>query len=71
MKSILNFVFGMILGALVGCIGVSLYTPKSGEAVRDDIRNSFDEIKLDYEMGRQKKQEDLEEDIKRRWGEQD
>ena len=71
MKSLLNFVFGMVLGALVGVIGVSLYTPKSGEAVRDDIRNSFEEIKLDYEIGRQKKQEDLEKDLKRRWGEEE
>ena len=70
MKDIFNFIFGLFTGALIGCIAVSLYTPKPGEEVREDIRNSFDEIKLDYELGRQKKKEDLEEDLKRRWGEQ-
>ena len=70
MKDIFNFIIGIFAGALVGCIAVSLYTPKPGEEVREDIRNSFDEIKLDYELGRQKKKEDLEEDLKRRWGEQ-
>ncbi len=69
MKSLLNFILGFAAGAFVGCIAVSLYTPKSGEDVREDIRNSFDEIKLDYEIGRQKKKEDLEADLKRRWGE--
>ena len=68
MKDIFSFIFGLFAGALVGCIAVSLYTPKSGEEVRENIRNSFDEIKLDYELG-QKKKEDLEADLKRRWGE--
>ena len=69
MKDLFNFIFCLFAIALVGCIAVSLYTPKKGEEVREDIRNSFDEIKLDYELGRQKKKEDLEEDLKRRWGE--
>ena len=69
MKDIFSFIFGLFAGALVGCIAVSLYTPKSGEEVRENIRNSFDEIKLDYELGRQKKKEDLEADLKRRWSE--
>ncbi len=69
MEKIINFVLGFVFGALVGCIGVSLYTPKSGEAFREDIRNSFDEIKLDYELGRQKKKDDLQEELKRRWEE--
>ena len=69
MGKFMNFLFGVLFGALVGYVGVSLYTPKSGEAVREELRNSFDEIKLDYELGRQKKKEELEEDLKRRWGE--
>ena len=70
MGKVLNFILGVLFGALVGYVGVSLYTPKSGDAIREDIRNSFDEIKLDYELGRQKKKEDLEEELKRRWGEE-
>lgn len=69
MKKFISFTFGLFTGALVGCIAVSLSTPKTGEEVRENIRNSFDEIKLDYELGRQRKKEEMEEDLKRRWGE--
>jgi hypothetical protein len=31
------FVFGLIVGAIGGTIGTLLYTPKSGDALRDEI----------------------------------
>ena len=61
---------GLIVGVLVGATVASILVPKSGEEFREDIRNGFDEIRLDYELGRQKKQEDIEADLKRRWGEE-
>ena len=61
---------GLIIGALIGTTVASMLVPKSGEEFREDIRNGFDEIRLDYELGRQKKQEDIEADLKRRWGEE-
>ena len=61
---------GLIVGVLVGATVASMLVPKSGEEFREDIRNGFDEIRLDYELGRQKKQEDIEADLKRRWGEE-
>lgn len=70
MKDIVSFMFGLLAGAFVGCTVVSLYTPKTGDEIRENIRNSFDEIKLDYELGRQKKKEEMEEELKRRWGEE-
>ena len=63
----LKFTFGFITGGLVGGMAASLLTPKSGDSIRKDIKNSIDEIRLDYETGRQKKREDLEAEIKRRW----
>ncbi len=65
----LNFTIGLIAGAVCGCVAASLLTPKSGEEVRDELRHSIDEIKLDYERGREQKREELEADIRRRWGE--
>lgn len=68
-RSILKFTFGIIVGAVVGTVTASLLTPKSGEKIREDIRNGFDEIRLDYEIGKQKKREELEADLKQRCGE--
>lgn len=66
---IVNFLLGIITGAIIGAVVVSMVTPKSGKEVRGDLRNGFDEIKLDYELGKQQKRDDLEAEIKRRWGE--
>ncbi len=68
-EKIANFLLGTAAGFLCGTVVVSLVTPKSGEQFRADIKNGIDEIKLDYELNRQKKQDELEADIKRRWGE--
>ena len=61
---------GIAVGALVGAAVASLLTPKSGDEIRGDIRSGFDEIKLDYEIGKQQKREDLEADLRRRCGEE-
>lgn len=68
-EKLLKFVLGILLGGLVGIVAASLLTPKSGEKIRDELKMGFDEIKLDYELGRQKRREELENDIKRRCGE--
>lgn len=66
-----KFILGIVIGAAAGYIGALLLTPKSGENVRNEIRGSFEEIKLDYEQGKQQKRESLEQEIRRRWGEID
>ncbi len=68
-ESIGKFLFGVGFGFLCGTVAVSLMTPKSGDQIRADIKNGIDEIKLDYELNRQKKQDELEAEIKQRWGE--
>ena len=68
-EKLLKFVLGILLGGLVGIVAASLLTPKSGEEIRDELKMGFDEIKPDYELGRQKRREELENDIKRRCGE--
>ena len=68
-KSIAKFLVGFISGCVISTVITTLFTPKSGEKMRGDIRNSFDEIMLNYELGKQKKQEELELDIKKRGGE--
>lgn len=67
--SILKFTLGIVIGGLVGYVAVSLYTPKSGDLIREDIRKGFDDIRLDFESGSQQKKEDLEAEIRRRCGE--
>ncbi len=64
-----NFLFGLTAGFVCGAVAASLVTPKSGDEIRADLKNGIDEIKLDYELNRQKKQDELEAEIKRRWGE--
>ena len=68
-EKIFNFSLGLIAGMICGAVAASMVTPKSGEEIREELRSSFDEIKLDYELGREKKRADLEADIRRRWGE--
>ena len=70
MDKFVKLFFGIIVGALEGAGAASLLTPKNGEEIREGIRNSFDEIRLDYELGRQKKRDELEAEIKRRWEEE-
>ena len=69
-KSFMKITLGITAGVLVGAAIASMLTPKSGDKIRSDIRNGFDEIKLDYEIGKQQKREDLEADWKRRCGEE-
>ena len=69
-KSFVKITLGIAVGALIGAGLASMLTPKSGDEIRSDIRNGFDEIKLDYEIGKQQKREDLEADWKRRCGEE-
>ena len=64
-----NFVLGFIVGSVCGVVTASLVTPKNGEEIRNEIRGSLDEIRLDYEKGKQQSREDLEADVRQRWGE--
>ncbi|MBQ6342794.1 MAG: YtxH domain-containing protein [Anaerolineaceae bacterium] len=68
-KSVAKFLIGFMSGCVISAVLTTLFTPKSGDKMRGEIRNSFDEIMLNYELGKQKKQEELELDIKRRCGE--
>lgn len=68
-EKFVNYTLGLIFGCVSGAVAASLLTPKSGEEVRGELRNSFEEIKLEYELGRQKKREDLEADLRQRCGE--
>ncbi len=68
-EKFVNFTMGLITGFVCGTVVVSMVTPKSGEEIRADLKNEIDDIRLDYELSRQKKQDELEAEIKRRWGE--
>ena len=69
MDKTLKFLLGILFGGFVGVVAASLLTPKSGDAIRGDIRNGFEEIKLDYEAGKKKTREELEAEYRRRCGE--
>lgn len=45
MKQIFNFLSGMILGGLVGAAVVMLFTPTSGEDLRDRIQERSIQLK--------------------------
>ncbi len=64
-----EFVLGLIVGTVSGVVTASLVTPKNGEEIRNEIRGTLEEIKLDYESGKQRSREDLEADVRQRWGE--
>ena len=68
-SKVVNITLGLVVGAVCGIVAASLITPKNGEAIRNDIRGGIDEIRLDYETEKQRKRDDMEADIRRRWGE--
>ena len=65
----MKMTLGIITGAVVAGAVAALLTPKNGQEIRNDIRGGIDEIKLDYELEKQRKRDDLEADIRQRWGE--
>jgi gas vesicle protein len=60
MKSFVNFLAGVVLGALVGAGAALLLTPESGADLRRDLRREVDDILDEGRRSAQRRRSELE-----------
>ena len=63
MKKAMAFVFGAVLGGVLGSITALLLAPNSGEELRDVIQKEVDNIQIEIKEAAQKKRAELEEQL--------
>ena len=69
MQKALNFLLGLIAGALVGGAAVLLLTPASGRQIRADVENYTTQMKNEIELAAQNRRSELEGQLARMRGE--
>jgi gas vesicle protein len=60
MKKAMAFVFGAVLGGVLGSLTALLLAPSSGEELRSNIRSQVDQIQVEIKEAGNKKREELE-----------
>lgn len=63
MRKAMAFVFGAIMGGVLGGIGALLLAPYSGDELRSGIRKNIEGIQIEIKEAAQKKREELEEQL--------
>ena len=69
MQKALNFMIGMVAGALLGSAVTLLMTPMSGNQVRADLQTYRDQMKNEIELAAQTRRAELEKQLARLRGE--
>jgi len=60
MKKAMAFVFGAVLGGVLGSLTALLLAPSSGEELRSNIQSQVDQIQVEIKEAAKKKREELE-----------
>ena len=63
MKKAMAFIFGAVLGGVLGGITALLLAPYSGEDLRTVIQKEVDNIQIEIKEAAQKKRAELEEQL--------
>jgi gas vesicle protein len=63
MNKTLNFLAGLLTGAVVGAAAALLYTPMSGEDLRDQARRRFDEARAEAERAANEQRAHMEHEL--------
>ncbi len=63
MKKISRFITGAFLGALVSSLLVLLFTPKSGNQLRNTVTERVQNIATDIRHASEQKRKELEEEL--------
>lgn len=63
MKKAMAFIFGAVLGGVLGGITALLLAPYSGEELRNVIQKEVDTIQIEIKEAAQKKRAELEEQL--------
>ena len=69
MSKFLSFVSGAVLSGLVSAVAVLLLTPKSGDALRSDIRHEVDAILEEGRRASEMRRAELESQLAQMRGE--
>lgn len=65
MRKFGNFVFGAMLGGIVGSTLALLFAPASGEKARDEIKSYFTNVKEELNRAADEKRAELEMELHR------
>lgn len=63
MKKAVNFVFGAVLGGIIGATAALLYAPSSGKSLRSDIQHRAQNIQIEIKEAAQQKRQELEKQL--------
>lgn len=63
MKKAFNFVFGAILGGIIGGAAALLFAPTSGENLRLDLQKKAQNIQIEIQEAASKKRIELEKQL--------
>jgi gas vesicle protein len=63
MKKFSNFLFGMIIGGIVGCVVGIIMAPSSGDKTRTDIQSRIDNVKTQIANSAKEKRIEMEEQL--------
>ena len=63
MKKAMAFIFGAVLGGVLGGITALMLAPYSGEELRTVIQKEVDNIQIEIKKAAQKKRAELEEQL--------
>lgn len=63
MRVLINFISGVMLGALVGAAAATLLAPKSGSALRTDLRHEVDHILEEGRKAAAQREHDLRQQL--------
>jgi gas vesicle protein len=63
MKGLVKFLSGVILGAGVGATLAILLTPNSGEALRSQVKNSFQQLQDEMKQAAETRRGELEQQL--------
>lgn len=64
MKTLLRFIFGLGVGLTLGMILVALFSPVSGQELRDNLREHIRQARLKAQEASRLKREALEKELK-------
>ena len=63
MKKAMAFIFGAVLGGVLGGITALMLAPYSGEELRTVIQKEVDNIQIEIKVAAQKKRAELEDQL--------